>query len=368
MNDTEYMGLALQLARNGCGHVNPNPMVGAVLVKDNRIIGQGYHERYGAPHAERNALACCTESPAGATLYVTLEPCCHYGKTPPCTEAVLKSGICRVVIGSHDPNPLVAGKGIELLRGQGIEIAEGVLKAECDRLNEVFFHFIGTGKPYVVMKYAMTMDGKTAAYTGASKWITGETARRRVHEDRGRYSAVMTGVGTVIADDPLLTCRMEGGRNPLRIICDTKLRTPHSSQIIATAHRIPTIIATACKDLQVHQPYIKAGCRILPVSQKDGYLDLKELMVKLGEEKVDSILLEGGGILNWSALQAGIVNKVQTYIAPKLLGGAAARSPVAGIGVPHPDDAFFLTNSIITCLGEDILVESEVQSNVHRNY
>ncbi len=368
MKDTEYMCLALQLAKKGRGFVNPNPMVGAILVKDGRIIGQGFHEWYGAPHAERNALASCAESPEGATLYVTLEPCYHYGKTPPCTEAILQSGIRRVVVGSHDPNPLVAGKGINQLRGQGIEVVEGVLKAECDKLNEVFFHFIQTGTPYVVMKYAMTMDGKTAAYTGASKWITGEAARCKVHEDRHQYSAVMAGIGTALTDDPLLTCRIEGGRNPLRIICDTHLRLPFSSQIVATAHEVPTMIATACTDFQAQQPYIEVGCRILPIPQKEGRLDLNELMTRLGEEKVDSILLEGGGILNWSTLQAGIVNKVQAYIAPKLFGGVNGKTPVAGLGVPRPEDAFFLINSTVTHLGEDILIESEVKPYVHRNY
>ena len=368
MKDTEHMRLALQLAEKGCGHVAPNPMVGAVLVKNGRIIGRGYHARSGSPHAERNALASCTESPEGATLYVTLEPCCHYGRTPPCTEAILRSGIRRVVIGSRDPNPLVAGNGIEQLRRQGIEVVEDVLKAECKKLNEVFFYFIQTGRPYVVMKYAMTMDGKTAAYTGASKWITGEAARRRVHEDRHRYSAVMVGIGTVLADDPLLTCRIENGRNPLRIICDTHLRMPLTSQIVATAGEVPTVIATACTQSEAQKPYVKAGCRILPVSQKDAHLDLNELMTKLGGEKTDSILLEGGGILNRSALQAGIVNKVQTYIAPKLFGGTNGKTPVAGPGVPHPKDAFSLINSTVTRLDEDILIESEVKPHVHGNH
>ena len=368
MKDMEYMLMALQLARKGCGFVNPNPMVGAVIVKEGRIIGQGFHERYGAPHAERNALASCTESPEGATLYVTLEPCCHHGKTPPCTEAILQSGIHRVAVGSHDPNPLVGGKGIRQLREQGIEVVEGVLKTECDKLNEVFFHFIQTGMPYVVMKYAMTMDGKTAAYTGVSKWITGEAARCKVHEDRHRYSAVMAGIGTVLADDPLLTCRMEGGRNPLRIICDTHLRLPMSSQIVGTANEVPTMIATACTDFHAQQPYIEAGCRILPVSCKESHLDLGELMKRLGEEKVDSVLLEGGGILNWSALQAGIVSKVQAYIAPKLFGGDNGKTPVAGKGVPRPQDGFFLTNSTVTQLGQDILIESEVRPYVHGNH
>ena len=367
MNEIECMSLALQLAKKGCGFVNPNPMVGAVLLKEGRVIGTGYHKRYGAPHAEVNALAGCEESPEGATLYVTLEPCCHYGKTPPCTEAILNAGIRRVVVGSSDPNPLVKGKGIRFLREKGIEVTEGILKAECDRLNEVFFHFIQTGRPYVVMKYAMTMDGKTAAYTGDSKWITGEAARENVHKDRLRYSAIMVGIGTILADDPLLTCRIEGGRDPLRIICDTALRLPLTSRIIATANEVPTLIATSCKDLQAQQPYLKAGCRILSLEQVDGHLDLSELMTKLGKEKIDSILLEGGGILNWSALQAGIVNRVQTYIAPKLFGGSGGKTPVAGLGVPRPEDGFFLTNIEVTHLGEDILIESEVKPNVHRN-
>jgi diaminohydroxyphosphoribosylaminopyrimidine deaminase/5-amino-6-(5-phosphoribosylamino)uracil reductase len=368
MDDMECMGLALELAKNGCGFVNPNPMVGAVIVKDGRVIGTGYHEQFGAPHAEINALASCEESPEGATLYVTLEPCCHYGKTPPCTEAILNAGIRRVLVGSFDPNPLVQGKGIKILREKGIEVTDGIRKSECDRLNEVFFHFIQTGKPYVVMKYAMTMDGKTAAYTGDSKWITGKAARENVQKDRLRYSAVMVGIGTVIADDPLLTCRTEGGRNPLRIICDTNLRLPLTSKIVATAYEVPTLVATSCRDLQAQQAYLKAGCRILLTKQSDGHLDLSELMTKLGAEKIDSILLEGGGILNWSALQAGIVNKVQTYIAPKLFGGSNGKSPVAGLGVRSPNDGFLLTNTEVSYWGEDILIESEVMPYVHRNH
>lgn len=368
MNDIECMRLALQLAKKGCGYVNPNPLVGAALVKDGRVIGTGYHERFGAPHAEVNALANCVESPEGATLYVTLEPCCHYGKTPPCTEAILNAGIKSVVVGSSDPNPLVKGKGIRLLREKGVEVVEGVLRSECDRLNEAFFHFVQTGKPYVVMKYAMTMDGKTAAYTGYSKWITGETARNHVHKDRLRYSAIMVGIGTVIADDPLLTCRIEGGRNPLRIICDTSLRLPLTSRLVTTANEVPTLIATSCRDLQAQQPYLEAGCRILSLDQKEGHLDLHELMITLGSEKIDSILLEGGGILNWSALQAGIVNRVQAYIAPKLLGGSNGKTPVAGPGVPSPEDGFLLTNTVVTYLGEDILIESEVKPYVYGNH
>lgn len=265
MDELEYMRLAIELARKGCGWVNPNPMVGAVIVKDGRIIGQGYHRKCGELHAERNALADCRTSAAGATLYVTLEPCCHYGRTPPCTEAIIESGINRVVIGSSDPNPLVSGKGVAILRSHGIEVTEHVAKEECDKLNESFFHYIQNKTPYVVMKYAMTMDGKIATYTGKSKWITGEAARLRVHEDRHRYSAIMVGVGTVLADDPMLTCRLENSRNPLRIICDTNLRTPPEAKLVTTTDTAPTLIATTVNDPNRHRPYLDAGCEIMVV-------------------------------------------------------------------------------------------------------
>jgi diaminohydroxyphosphoribosylaminopyrimidine deaminase/5-amino-6-(5-phosphoribosylamino)uracil reductase len=360
MEDSIYMKMALNLAKKGCGFVSPNPMVGAVIVKDGNVIGQGYHEKYGELHAERNALASCTISPKGGTIYVTLEPCCHYGKTPPCTEAIIESGISRVVIGSSDPNPLVSGKGTLILKQYGIDVIENVMKEECDKLNEVFFHYIKTKLPYVVMKYAMTMDGKIATYTGKSKWITGELARQRVHQDRHKYSAIMVGVGTVLADDPQLTCRLENGRNPIRIVCDTNLCTPLSSQIVTTAKEVRTIIATSCMDVQQHQPFLQAGCETIIVSKENGHTNLNELMTQLGERNIDSILLEGGGALNWSALQSGIVKKVQCYIAPKLFGGEGAKSPIAGIGVDFPDKAFLLKNSRVIQIGEDIMIESEV--------
>jgi diaminohydroxyphosphoribosylaminopyrimidine deaminase/5-amino-6-(5-phosphoribosylamino)uracil reductase len=359
MTDMDYMGLAIQLAKKGCGWVNPNPMVGAVIVKDGQIIGQGYHEKYGALHAERNALASCRISPEGATIYVTLEPCCHYGKTPPCTDAIFKSGIRRVVIGSLDPNPLVSGKGIEILRSRGIEVTESILKDECDALNESFFHYIQTGTPYVIMKYAMTLDGKIATYTGKSQWITGEEARQHVQEDRHRYSAIMVGIGTILADDPMLTCRLENGKNPLRIICDTNLKTPLNSKVVTTSNIAETLFATTVKDHEKHRPYLEAGCDVAVLPERDGHIDLNCLMSVLGEKKIDNILLEGGGTLNWSALQSRIVNKIQAYIAPKLFGGNG-KAPLAGFGVDSPDNAFRLSKFKITPIGEDILLESGV--------
>ncbi len=362
MNDQEYMRLALQLAEKGCGWTSPNPMVGAVIVKDGCIIGQGWHEKYGKPHAERNALAACIEDPAGSTMYVTLEPCCHYGKQPPCIDAILEAGISRVVVGSADLNPLVAGHGIAILREHGIEVTENILREDCDRLNRVFLHYITTRRPYVIMKYAMTMDGKIAAYTGVSKWITGETARKHVQQTRHKCRGIMVGVGTVLADDPLLACHMEGGRNPVRIICDTHLRTPLDAQVVRTAMEITTIIATCCTDQKRYIPYIQADCRVIYISSRDGYVDLVQLMERLGEEQIDSILLEGGGTLNWVALNSGIVQQIQTYISPKLLGGSTAKTPVEGAGVPLPANAFQLKNGHIMKLGDDFLIESEVDA------
>lgn len=368
MNDNAYMQLALQLAQKGCGYVSPNPMVGAVIVKNDRIIGSGYHERYGEAHAERNALSACTESPIGATMYVTLEPCCHHGKQPPCVNAIIEAGIRHVVIGSGDPNPLVAGKGIEILRNNGILVTEHVLEEKCRKLNDVFFHFIQTKRPYVVMKYAMTLDGKIATYTGASKWITGESARTHVHRQRHRYRAIMAGVGTILADDPLLTCRTGDGRNPIRIICDTRLCTPLDSQIVQTAKEVPTILATCCQEQEKYSAYEKAGCRILSVGEENGHVSLPMLMQRLGSEGIDSILLEGGSTLNWSALQSGIVQKVEAYIAPKLFGGEAAKTPISGCGFSTPAEGVILKNPTIRQLGNDILIEGEVDYDVHRHH
>ena len=271
-----------------------------------------------------------------------------------------KIAIKKVVVGSEDPNPLVAGKGIEALRRHGVEVAVGTLEAECQKLNEVFFHYIKTNTPYVVMKYAMTMDGKIAAHTGQSKWITGEAARYNVHMDRKRYAAVMIGAGTAVKDDPLLTCRIPDGKDPVRIVCDTNLRTPLNSQILKTAQNVATIIATSCADEEKIKPYASAGCKIITVSKKDGHVNLNELMTRLGEEKIDSILLEGGGELNWSALESGIVNKVQAYIAPMIFGGISAPSPVGGCGVDDSGNAYFLINSAVSMFGCDMLIESEV--------
>lgn len=364
MTDRDYMSRAIELAKHGIGWTSPNPVVGAVIVKDGRIIGEGYHRRCGEPHAERNAIASLKESAAGASLYVTLEPCCHYGRTPPCTEAILEQGIARVVIGSRDPNPEVAGKGAAILRKAGIWVEEDFMREECDRLNSIFFHYITKKTPYVVMKYAMTADGKIATRTGASKWITGEAARAKVQKLRHRCMGIMAGIGTVLADDPMLNVRIEGGKSPIRIICDSDLRIPSDSQICRTAKEFPTIVACAAARLKGREEEIlrleRLGIQVVQTFGGESAVDLKELMGILGNQGIDSILLEGGGTLNDSALQAGIVSEIQAFVAPKIFGGNEAKTPVAGRGVNFPDEAVPLTLEKISQVGEDLLLEYKV--------
>ena len=362
----EYMRRALELARKGEGHTSPNPMVGCVVVKDGRIISEGYHEKYGEFHAARNALPRCTEDTAGADLYVTLEPCCHQGKTPPCTDIIIEKKIARVFVGSMDSNPLVAGKGVQILRDHGIYVETGILDAECRKLNEVFYHYIATKTPFVVRKYAMTLDGKIACATGDSKWVTGEIARTQVHRMRGRYRGIMVGIGTVLADDPMLNCRVEGGVDPVRIICDSNLHIPTESQIVKTASDIETIVACSQEALESERKQEKirrlkeAGIQIIGTEGAHG-VNLVELMKKLGGQNIDSILLEGGGTLNASALEDGIVNKVYAYIAGKLIGGMDARSPVEGMGIDRMADAITLQNVEIEKLGDDFCIVGYVK-------
>ncbi len=360
MTDREYMERAIFLAEKGRGWTNPNPVVGAVIVKNGRIIGEGYHARCGDLHAERNAIASLTEDAEGSTLYVTLEPCCHYGRTPPCTEAILEQKISRVVIGSRDPNPRVAGKGAGILRQAGVRVTEDFMREECDRLNPVFFHYITAGTPYVVMKYAMTADGKICTKTGASRWITGERSRKLVHEMRHNYMGIMAGIGTVLADDPLLNVRLEGKKSPVRIICDSRLRIPSDSRICRTAGEYRTILACGAvtEEMKIKKRQLEdMGIQIISLPDDRGRTDLKQLMEYLGSQGIDSIFLEGGAQLNDSALRAGIVHEVKVFMAPKLFGGTGARTAVEGIGVETPDQAVRLELQKISRLGEDILLE-----------
>ncbi len=376
MTDREYMSRAIELAELGRGWVNPNPAVGAVIVKEGRVIGEGWHERYKGLHAERNAFASLTESAEGADLYVTLEPCCHYGKTPPCTEAIIAHKIRRVVIGSDDPNPKVAGKGVIQLREAGILVETGVMKAECDRLNPVFFHYITTNMPYVVMKYAMTADGKIATKTGASKWITGEKARARVQEMRHCYMGIIAGIGTVLADDPILNVRLEGKKSPIRIICDSRLRIPLDSKICRSAGQYRTMIACGkiedgdlgiekkkeqdadCKEMVRKAEKLRAmGIEVVSLPDVQGRVDLLQLMNYLGSQKIDSVFLEGGGELNDSFLRAGLVQELKVFIAPKIFGGKEAKTPVSGVGVELPDQGTAFVLEKTSVIGEDFLLE-----------
>lgn len=372
LSDEFFMRRAIELAKMGLGRTNPNPLVGAVIVKEGAIIGEGYHHVYGDLHAERDAIKNCKEKgndPAGATIYVTLEPCSHFGKQPPCIHAVKEAGISKVVIGSRDPNPLVNGKGTRWLRENGIEVIEDFLREECDSLNEIFFHYINTKTPFVALKYAMTMDGKIATKTGESKWISGEKSREHAHSLRNKYTCIMAGIGTVLADDPMLNCRIAGGRNPVRVICDSSLKIPLESNIVKTAKDIPTIVACtriATVDSKENAD-INTSTRADKIAalQKAGIevfttdgdkVDLKALMAHLAGKKLDSVLIEGGGEINFSALNAGIVNKVYAYIAPQCFGGSA-KSPVGGTGIEKICDSFKFKVTDTKMIDGDVLVE-----------
>ncbi len=359
----QYMQRAFVLAKKGIGRVNPNPLVGAVIVRDDKIIGEGYHEFFGGPHAEVNAFRSATESVEGATIYVTLEPCSHYGKTPPCAEAIVKNKIAKVVIGMLDPNPLVSGKGVKLLEENGIAVEYGYFSEELSHMNRVFLKFIQNKIPYVLMKTAMTLDGKIASKTGDSRWVSNEKSRAYVHQVRNELSGIMVGVDTVIADDPILTTRFEKGegRNPVRIVVDSGARIPLKSKIINTPNLAKTIVAVTEKADSIRIALIEdLGNEVLIVKSRNGRVDLTDLMVKLGETGIDGILLEGGATLNFSALEAGIVDEVMSFIAPKIIGGITSKSPVGGEGIEFMKDAIELENIKIDQLGNDLMLTGKI--------
>lgn len=350
-----YMDRAIRLAKNGIGFTNPNPLVGAVIVKNGRIIGEGYHARYGDLHAERNALKNCIESPDGGDLYVTLAPCCHYGKQPSCTDAILESGIRRVYIGSRDPNPLVGRKSVEILRCAGIEVHTDFLRQECDALNPIFFHYITTKMPYVILKYAMTADGKIACAGGASQWVTGEIARAHVQQTRKRVAAVCVGIGTVIADNPRLSCRCENPSQPLRVVLDTHLQLPLDSILAQTARQNPVQVFTHQPDTKKQLQLERQGVTVTEVPLENGSVSLTAVLKQLGQQGIDSVLIEGGAAIHRAALQAGLWNALQVYIAPKVFGGDG-QSPVGEMGIHSPMEAVQLGKPEVTTIGEDILL------------
>lgn len=362
MNAQEYMRHVLDLAARGKGTVNPNPLVGALIVKDETIISEGYHHVFGGAHAEIEAFKAAAVDVKGCTLFVNLEPCSHTGKTPPCADAIIRSGISSVYIATLDPNPLVAGKGVSRLQEHGIEVHVGAMQQQALELNRVFFKFIKTRRPYVVMKSAMTLDGKIATTTGKSQWITGAEARAYVHDLRNELAGIMVGVNTILKDDPELTCRRDGfGRNPVRIIVDSRLRTPINSRVLQNAESNPVIIAvTKNASSQTIQQVEAMGHTVLVIGEQEGRVDLHELMGELGKRNIDGILLEGGGVLNESALAAGIVDEVQMILAPQMLGGATAASPLMGKGVSELADAYRLGPFDIQLLGLDLLIKAKI--------
>ncbi|MEN2257247.1 bifunctional diaminohydroxyphosphoribosylaminopyrimidine deaminase/5-amino-6-(5-phosphoribosylamino)uracil reductase RibD [Paraclostridium benzoelyticum] len=362
--DEYYMGLAISLARKGIGKVNPNPMVGAVIVKDNKIIGTGYHERYGGKHAEINAIENSRQSLNGSTMYVNLEPCSHFGKTPPCVDKIIESKINKVVISSVDPNPLVQGKGVKKLRDAGIEVKVGVLDKENKKLNEVFLKYIKNKKPFVVMKVAMSLDGKISTTTGQSKWISCDESRRYVHKLRSQVMSILVGINTVIKDNPMLDCRLENGKNPIRIIVDTTLKIPIDSKIVSSSKSIRTIVVTTKNaNRNVMKLLEDKGVEILTVNLKNNLVDLKEMINKLGELNIDSILIEGGSSLNFSAINENIVDKIQVYVAPIILGGESSKTPIGGQGVDDIKEAFKLHRLEYKQVGSDILIEGYLKGS-----
>jgi diaminohydroxyphosphoribosylaminopyrimidine deaminase / 5-amino-6-(5-phosphoribosylamino)uracil reductase len=355
MNDQEYMKLALNLAAMAKGRTNPNPLVGAVLVKDGRIIGQGAHLKAGEPHAEVHAFRMAGDAAEGATLYVTLEPCSHHGRTPPCAELVVRSKVKRVVVAMTDPNPLVAGRGLKLLEDAGIEVTVGVLEDEAKRLNERFIHNFTSRRPFVVVKTAMTLDGKIAAHTGDSRWITGPESRERVHKLRDEVDGILVGIGTVLADDPELTTRLpEGGRNPIRIILDSGLRTPEEARVLNVAEAQSWIVTAEGADPEKAERLRERGVEVFAVARGAKGLDLDAVLKALFEKGITHLLVEGGASVNGEFLKAGLINKIMAFIAPKLVGGADAPTPYGGEGFAKMADAVQLTGITMEQFGDDI--------------
>uniref|UniRef100_C6E3M2 Riboflavin biosynthesis protein RibD n=1 Tax=Geobacter sp. (strain M21) TaxID=443144 RepID=C6E3M2_GEOSM len=363
----KMMRLALCEARKGVGKTAPNPAVGCVIVRDGEVVGTGWHKKAGTPHAEVHALKAAGEKAAGADAYVTLEPCSHFGKTPPCAKALIEAKVARVFVAMVDPNPLVSGKGIQMLKDAGIAVEVGLLEEESRELNLPFIKWIQTRLPFVVLKSALTLDGKSATASGDSKWVTSDRARREVHRLRGRLDAIMVGVGTVAKDDPLLTCRVPGGKDPLRVIVDSTLRIPLHAAVLGVPSKAQTIIATCSGDEAKMQALKAHGVEILTCCESDGRVDLADLFVKLGARGVQSVLLEGGSHLAGAALRAGLIDKCMIFLAPKLVGGAGM-GLFAGEGATLMADAIRLEQMRVKRVGVDLLVEGVPAKTKSQNH
>ncbi len=363
MNET-YMKMALSLAELGRGWTSPNPMVGAVIVKDGNVVGKGFHQKAGGPHAEIHALKDAGEKAEGATLYVTLEPCNHTGRTPPCTEAVLRSGVKSVVVGMPDPNPGVAGGGDAFLRSRGLDVTVGVCEDECRRLNEAFVKFVTTGRPFVTMKCAATLDGRIATRTGDSKWISNVRSRQFVHQLRHAVDAILVGIGTVTKDNPSLTTRLEGieGSDPMRIVLDTHLSISPEARLLHLASGSGTLIVTGRSvEPEKIRAIEKTGARVLAVDCRNDHVDLRALMKVLGEMDITSLLIEGGSQVNGSAVRSGIVDKVCLFYAPKFCGGDDGIPICSGPGVESMDQSITVEDIAVHRFENDVMIEGYVK-------
>jgi len=350
-----FMRLAIREAEQGLGRTSPNPAVGALLVKGGRVVARGHHARAGSPHAEVVALARAGTRARGADLYTTLEPCDHWGRTPPCSLAILKAGVRRVFVGSRDPNPVVDGRGIARLRRGGAEVRTEVLRAECDRLNRAWFHYITTGRPFVTLKVATTLDGRIATRTGDSRWVTGPEARAAVHRLRDRVDAVLVGSGTARADDPRLTARLPGGRDPLRVVLDTRLSLPRSLRLFRQRSAAPTLVAHGL----ARPPRAARGVELVRCRLRRGRIDLADLLGKLAERGVTHLLVEGGAEVASAFLEGGLVDRLACFVAPRVLLGGL--SWARGEGPRRMADALWLEEPEITRLGDDLLVEGQLR-------
>jgi len=360
VQDRFYMQMALDLAARGTGHTSPNPLVGAVVVKDQKVIGRGYHQRFGDAHAEVNALEEAGESARGATLYVTLEPCNHTGKTPPCTEKILTAGIRRVVVAMRDPNPGVKGGGNDRLRGAGLEVVEDVARSAAQRQNEFFLKHTRTGTPFVILKCAATLDGRIATRTGDARWVSGPQSRGFVHALRHAVDGIMVGVATVKADDPSLTTRLPegGGRDPQRIILDTHLSIPLNARVLTQSSEAQTILVTGPDVAEItRQRVAQTGARVLTAPCRNGRVDLQALMKVLGTEGLSSILVEGGSRVAGSVLRAGIVDKIFFFYAPKLLAGDDGIPICQGPGRTRMQDCLNVKHITVHRFGQDVMIE-----------
>src|SRR5687767_12405479 len=363
--DVTHLLRAIALAENGRGRVSPNPMVGAVVVLDGNVIGEGFHAAYGGPHAERAALADCVSDPRGATMYVSLEPCCHHGQTPPCTDAIIEAGIARVVVASDDPTEKASGRGLGILRDEGVEVvvADGELAAAARLLNQPFRKHARTGRPHVLFKSAMTLDGKVATRTGDSKWISSEDSRRRGHHWRAERDAVVVGIGTALADDPQLTARIEDAeRQPRRVVFDSEGRLPIDSQLVMSAPEIPlTVVVSRAAPRTATDSLEVAGAEVVVATGENEPARVRSALDQLGAAGISSLLLEGGPHLAGAFLDAGEVDEMRLFIAPVVIGGGTARDPVEGEGAELISEATRALSMCVERIADDVLISARLR-------